>query len=222
VRSRLAAVPALADVTPTSSPRCVGRPRSEACRQRILLATRELLAERGLQNLTIEAIADRAGASKVTVYRWWTHKAAIVLEAMLADTSPRMPYRKSSSPLESLCDQMRSFARFLNGRFGQSLALVIAEGVLDEEVGDAYREHWVKPRRDDARNLLRRAVEVGELPEDVDLEIVLDGLFGPLYHRFLTRHAPLSAAYAESVFRAVMAGVASPRARTRFQGKRDE
>jgi AcrR family transcriptional regulator len=202
------------------APRCVGRPRSEAVRQRILVAARELLEERGLHALTIEAIADRAGAGKVTVYRWWTHKAAIVLEAMLAETSPRMPYRECQSPLESLKDQMRSFVRFLNGKFGRLLALVIAEAVLDDEVGKAYREHWVRPRRDDARKLLRQAIEVGELPEDSDLEVVLDALFAPLYHRFLTRYAPLTPAYAESVFRAVTSGVASPRARARLQGKR--
>ena len=91
------------------------RPRSEESRQRILSAARELLQERGLRVLTVSAIAERSGTSKVTLYRWWSHKAAIVLEAILAETSPDIPYRTSASPLESLRDQMRSFARFLTG-----------------------------------------------------------------------------------------------------------
>jgi AcrR family transcriptional regulator len=193
-----------------------GRPRSEASRQRILVAARELLEERGLRAMTIEAIAERAGTSKVTVYRWWSHKAAVVLDAMLAEVSPRIPYRESPSPLEALRDQMRSFARFLSSRRGRLLVEIVAEGVLDEEVGDAYREHWVKPRRDDARKLLGRAIEAGELRRDTDIDVTLDALFGPLYYRFLIKHGPLTLAYAETIFRIVMAGVASDEARARL------
>jgi AcrR family transcriptional regulator len=200
----------------TAVARPVGRPRSEESRQRILRAAVELLEERGFSSLTIEAIADRAGTSKVTLYRWWSHKAAIVLEAILAETSPCMPYRESASPLESLRDQMRSFARFLNGRYGRLLVGVVAEGVLDESIGLMYREHWVKPRRSDARLLLGRAIAANELPEGIDVEVALDALFGPLYYRFLVKHAPLTPAFAEATFRSVMGGVASPAARKRL------
>jgi AcrR family transcriptional regulator len=205
-----------AERTETDSPRAVGRPRSEASRQRILAAARELLEERGLRAMTICAIAERAGTSKVTVYRWWSHKAAIVLEAMLSEVSPEIPYRESASPLESLRDQMKSFSRFLNGANGRLLQSVVAEGVLDAEVGHAYRQHWVKPRRDDARKLLLRAVEAGEVGAEVDLEVVLDALFGPLYYRFLIQHARLDSAFAESIFGSVMGGVASEEARVRL------
>jgi AcrR family transcriptional regulator len=180
------------------------------------MAARELLEERGLRAMTIEAIAERAGTSKVTVYRWWSHKAAVVLDAMLAETSPQMPYEESTSPLESLRDQMRSFARFLTGRHGRLLVGVVAEGVLDVDVGNAYREHWVKPRRDDARKLLGRAVDAGELGEDTNIDVTLDALFGPLYYRFLVNHAPLTPAFADTVFRTVMLGVASEEVRGRL------
>jgi hypothetical protein len=79
-----------------------------------------------------------------------------------------------------------------------------------------YREHWVKPRRDDARLLLGRAILAGELQSGTDVEVTLDALFGPLYYRFLVRHAPLTPAFAESVFRTVMTGVASTEARKRL------
>ncbi len=183
-------------MTVAQATRPAGRPRSEESRLRILAAARELLEERGLRALTIEAIAERSGTSKVTLYRWWSHKAAIVLEAILAETSPRMTYRESASPLESLRNQMRSFARFLNGPYGRLLVSVVAEGVLDEDIGNSYREHWVKPRRDDARQLLGRAIAAGELSRETDLEVTIDALFGPLYYRFLVRHAPLTPSFA--------------------------
>jgi AcrR family transcriptional regulator len=194
-----------------SAARACGRPRSEACRRKILKAALELLEERGLRAMTIEAIADRAGTSKVTVYRWWSHKAAVVLEAILTEISPIMPYRESTSPLLALQNQMKTFARFLRGREGRLLAAVLAEGVLDPEVGQAFREHWVRPRREDAKKLLGRAIEAGELRGDADLETLLDGLFGPLYYRLLVNHAPLDPSFAEGIFRMVMAAVASPR-----------
>jgi AcrR family transcriptional regulator len=197
-------------------PAVMGRPRSEDARRRILAAARELLEERGLRSMTICGIAERAATSKVTVYRWWSHKAAIVLEAMLSETSPIMPYRESSSPLESLRAQMKSFARFLLGPNGRLLIDVIAEGVLDAEIGNAYRKHWVKPRREDASRLLQSAIEAGELAPDADIEVILDALFGPLYYRFLIKHAPLTPAFAEQVFEGVMAGVAMPAARKRL------
>jgi AcrR family transcriptional regulator len=167
--------------------------------------------------MTIEALAERAGTSKVTIYRWWSHKAAVVLDAMLAETSPRMPYRESTSPVDALRDQMRSFVRFLNGRHGLFLAAVAAEGMVDDEVGRAYREHWVKPRRDDAKKLLRRAVLAEELTADTDIEVTLDALFGPLYYRLLIKHAPLTRVFAEAVFRSVMVGIATGAYRERLE-----
>ncbi len=196
--------------------RPVGRPRSQAARLRILAAARELLEEEGFRAMTMEAIAERANTSKVTVYRWWSHKAAVVLDAMLAEVSPIMPYREQPSPLQALGDQMKSFTRFLRSRKAQLLVAVLAEGVLDEKVGDAFREHWVRPRRADARALLGKAVEAGELRPDTDIEVVLDALFGPLYYRALVKHIPLDLAFGDRVFQSVMAGVATDRARARL------
>jgi AcrR family transcriptional regulator len=194
-------------------PRPIGRPRCEATRLRILTAARELLEEVGFKSVTMEAIAERSKTSKVTVYRWWSHKAAVVLDALLAEVSPILPYRDSSSPLEALRDQMTAFTRFLRSKKAQLLVAVLAEGVLDEEVGRVFREHWVRPRRADAKKLLGRAVEAGELSPDADLDVVLDALFGPLYYRALVKHLPLERKSTEGIFSSVMLGIATDRGR---------
>ena len=194
---RGAAAARLAPGAATAKP--LGRPRSEASRKRILVAARALLEERGLRGMTIEGIAERAGTSKATVYRWWSHKAAVVLDALMTETVPPVLYRESASPLATLREQMRSFARFLTGRHGRLLDEIVAEGVIDAAVGDAYREHWVKPRRDAARVLLGRAVEAGEVLRGTHIDTTLDALFGPLYYRFLVKHAPLTPAFADAI-----------------------
>jgi AcrR family transcriptional regulator len=196
--------------------RPVGRPRSEAARLRILAAARELLDEDGFRVMTMEAIAERANTSKVTLYKWWSHKAAVVLDAMLAEVSPILPYAEDASPLEALRQQMKGFTRFLRSRKAQLLLSVLAEGVLDEKVGDAFRQHWIKPRRADARVLLGRAIEAGELCPDADLEVVIDALFAPLYYRALVRHMPLDLGFGERVFQSVVLGIATEGARARL------
>jgi AcrR family transcriptional regulator len=206
-----AAAPTASD--PSHEPRHIGRPRCEATRLRILAAARELLEEVGFKSVTIEAIAERSKTSKVTVYRWWSHKAGVILDAMLSEVSPIIPYKGSSSPLVSLREQMVSFARFLRSRKAQLLVAVLAEGVLDEEIGLAFREHWVRPRRADAKLLLGRAVDAGELPEDADLEVLLDLLFGPLYYRALVKHLPLARGFSDRIFEGVLLGVATERGR---------
>jgi AcrR family transcriptional regulator len=206
-------VPAALLPVPAPAPRQAGRPRSEECRLRILAAAHDLLGERGLRALTMEAIAERAGTSKVTVYRWWPHKAAVVLDAMFAEVSPRAPHRASTSPLEALHGEMKALCRFLQGRMGRLLVGVVAEGALDPEIGEAYRQHWVEPRRNLARKLICAAVEAGELLRGVDVEVTIDALFGPLYCRFFIQHAPLSMGFADSLFNVVMVGLASPEAR---------
>src|SRR5450755_4025856 len=95
---------------------------------------------------------------------------------------------------------MVDVTRVFRGRSGVLLAGLAAEGVLDAEVGKAFREHWVKPRRADAKRLLRRGVEGGEILAHVDLELVLDALFGPIYYRLLVRHEPLTKAFAEGLW----------------------
>jgi hypothetical protein len=123
--------------------------------------------------------------------------------------SPILPYRENESPLAALRDQMVSFARFVRSRKGRLFLSVVAEGVLDAEVGQALRKHWVAPRRLDAKLRLARAVEAGEIRDDVDLDVVLDAMFGPLYHRAILGHAPVNEDFALAVFECATAGVAT-------------
>ena len=59
-----------------------GRPRSERSHQAIVVATLELLAEQGFQQLTMEQVARRAGVGKATIYRRWPAKADLVKDAI--------------------------------------------------------------------------------------------------------------------------------------------
>ncbi len=184
-----------------------GRPRSAATRKRILAASVALLQERGFRAMTIEGIAERAHAGKVTIYRWWPSKAAVVLEALLEGIEKAVTIRETAQPLDDLRAYMEDFAELIGGPFGDMLAGLIAESVLDPAVGEAYRNTWQRPRRAEARKIFTRAMIAQQIPAEADVESMLDMFFAPIYYRLIMRHQPVSREFARTLWSTVMLGL---------------
>ena len=87
------------------------------------------------------------------------------------------------------------------------VAELVAEAQTDPEFASIYHARFVAPRREPARALLRRAIDRGELPPDIDVDLALDLVYGPLYHRLLHGHAPLNDRFVRDVIDAVLAGL---------------
>ncbi|MGO9262654.1 MAG: TetR/AcrR family transcriptional regulator [Bryobacteraceae bacterium] len=185
-----------------------GRPRDEAARRRILKAALDLMDETAFDRVTAEAIAERAGASKATVYRWWPNKAAVVIEAFRETIAPELPLRDTGSLREDLTTQVRNFARVLSGRGGRMLRSFVVAARSDPDVAAAFRSIWSDPRRAEAKEMLRQKQASGQLRKDADLDLVLDSLYGPLYYRFLVKDEHPSQKYAEAVAGFVIQGLA--------------
>ncbi len=201
--------------TQENSPRGRGRPRDEAARRRILKAALDLIDETTFSQVTAEAIAERANVSKATVYRWWPNKSAVVIDAFREAFAPELPLLHAGSLREDLTQQLRNFARLLSGRGGRMLRSFIVAARSDAEVAAAFRSIWRNPRREEARNMLQLKQESGQLRGDVNLDLVLDSLYGPLYYRFLVANEPPSQKYAESIADLVIEGLAANRSATR-------
>src|SRR5580692_8269584 len=116
-----------------------GRPRDQATRPRILKAALDLMDQTAFAQVTAEAIAERAGASKTTIYRWWPNKAAVLIEAFREAIAPELPLRNTGSLHEDLTTQVRNFARVLSGRGGRMLRSFIVAARSDPEVAHAFR-----------------------------------------------------------------------------------
>jgi AcrR family transcriptional regulator len=186
-----------------------GRPRDEAVRRRILKAALGLMDEVAFAQVTAEAIAERAGASKATVYRWWPNKAAVVIEAFREAIAPELPLRDTGSLRGDLTTQVRNFARILSGRGGRMLRSFIVAARSDPDVAAAFRSIWSDPRRAEAKEMLRQKQTNGQLRNDADLDLVLDSLYGPLYYRFLVKNEPPSQNYAAELAALVIEGLES-------------
>lgn len=163
----------------------LGRPRSEKTKNAILSAAYDLLLESGFGAVTIDKIAERAGVSKATIYKWWPNKAAVVMDAFFDAAVVRLPVPDTGSALEDMIIQISNLAKFLLSREGKVINEIIAEGQYDQKLAETYRTIYFKPRRLDSRYILERGISRGELKEDLDIELVMDLLFGPLFYRLL-------------------------------------
>jgi AcrR family transcriptional regulator len=198
-----------------SAKRLPGRPRSEHSRQAILRSTLKLIQHAGFPELTIEAIAADAGVGKATVYRWWPNKGALVVDAFAASAEHKLHFPDTGSVYRDMSLQMKQVIAIFRGPRGRTVAALLGGGQSDPELLEAFRERFLWPRRREAYKTLLRGIERGELPRNLDLDLVLDILYGAIYMRFLIRHDELSESYVEEVCRLVLGGAAGNRVKTR-------
>jgi AcrR family transcriptional regulator len=195
----------------TAEARGRGRPRSERAQKAILAAAIELLLEHGLHAMSMDAVAERAGVSKATIYRWWPSKELLALDALATEWQVTAPdaTRDTGSLRGDLLARLRPWLRQLRDKpYGRVVAGLVATAQADAEFAELYLERFVRPRREAMRPVLLRAVERGEIPTNTDLEIALDLIYGPIYHRMLHGHAPLDERFARNVVDTIIAGIA--------------
>jgi AcrR family transcriptional regulator len=185
-----------------------GRPRSDTARCAILDATAELLAEGGMAAVTMEAVAARAGVSKGTVYKWWPTRGAVALDAFMESVQDVLAFPDSGDVETDMVSQVQVLlGLFRDTHAGPFLTALIGQAQTDPEMGEALRDRWLNPRRRIAGDVLRRAIDRGELRPDVDVETLIDQIYAPLYHRMTIRHLPLTDDLPRSLVRTVLDGV---------------
>ena len=174
-----------AEGTGSAAPRSTGRPRDAARETALLEATLGLLAEVGYDNLTIEAVAARAGAGKATVYRRWSSKADLVISAMLCAAGSE----HGEIDTGSLRGDLRAHAaRMVAKRDRGELASMF--GMLsavhhDADLALAFRTGFVAHRQQALQAVFERAQARGEIDSGADLDLLRDLLPALVFHRLL-------------------------------------
>jgi AcrR family transcriptional regulator len=189
-----------------------GRPRSQAAHLAILQAALDLLAEVGYDGLSIEAVAQRAGVSKATIYRRWTSKAALTIDVLesIAASHATIDTGTTRGDLLELLD--RVFLAINHSQYGAVLTALASELQRNPEIAETFRGRFLAARRGSMLVVLQRGIERGELRPDCDLDLVIDLLVAPLYYRRLVSGMPLTPEYAAAVVDAVLSGVGLPSA----------
>jgi AcrR family transcriptional regulator len=184
-----------------------GRPRRSSTEHAILKATREILGRAGVHGLTVEGVAARSGVAKTTIYRRWRSKEDLALAALLEviEEEPQ-PLRHVGSTRAALTTYLGGLIDNLNSRlYGRIVRGLISDLGVDLELARGFRERVLARRVGAVRALLQRGIERGELRRDLDLEIAVDLLLGPIYYRLLISGEPLTSAFVHRVVRAVIA-----------------
>ena len=184
-----------------------GRPRCSAAasHEAIIDAVYEILQGKPLSALTMEEIARRAGVGKPTLYKWWPSKSAIVIDMFTERIVPSMVVPDGPCVEEAIRAQVAATIGLLGGFFGRVSAQIIAEGQSDGEVLREYVERYVRHRRDFTRDLIARAHESGEFKREIDPEVLVDMIYGPIYYRLLVKHQPLNQEFGEELLDHIMA-----------------
>lgn len=186
-----------------------GRPRSPRTEQAILRAANQLVNTSGLARMTMEGVAERAGVGKASIYRRWPSKGALAFDAVVESILATQPTPNTGTFEGDLRSTARNWIRSANRRRGgRTVAGLIAEVQSDPDLAKAWRERFVGRIRKERRLMVERAIARGEIPPGSDPELIMDLLFGPLYHRYLHGHLPLSDSFAKDVARMVAAAAA--------------
>ena len=186
-----------------------GRPRSEPARQAIVAAATDLMLARGLSAVSMDAIAEQAGVSKATIYRWWPTKETLALDVLYEQLTEPCPEPPDTGTLRGdLNSLLLGWVERAGGRpYGRVIGALVTEAATDAKFGELYRERYIEPRRAQARAIFRRAVDRDEIGVGTDIEAAIDLLYGALYHRLLHGHAPLNSEFVGYTINVVVSGL---------------
>ncbi|MCW2922681.1 MAG: TetR/AcrR family transcriptional regulator [Thermoleophilia bacterium] len=175
-----------------------GRPRDPERDAAILQATLELLVRDGYDRLTMDHVAAHAGAGKATIYRRWSSKAELVMDA-LSTIKPALPAIDTGSldgDLDALiaasCGQRSTFGSQVMGGIASSFS-------RDPELLAAFQQRFTQPRIARIAQFLELARDRGELDDTVDIEFVSSIVPSLMLQRALMTGRPADRHYAEQV-----------------------
>ncbi len=187
-----------------------GRPRSAEADRSILAATVDLLADEGYGGVTMEGVAARAGVGKATVYRRWASKSALVVDAMNACRESSWQPPDTGSAHDDLLVFVRALMNHLRtSDAARVMPALVTELARNPELGTAFREGFIQPRRARVLEAVRRGVQRGEVRAGVDPEVVADAVVAVLMHRFLITGMEIDDDLPERVLDILWRGISS-------------
>lgn len=192
-----------------------GRPRSpNAVSHAVVMdAVYAMLEDRPLRDLTIDAVAKRAGVGKPTIYKWWPTKAALVLAMFRERLVPELESPQSGSAEQAIRHRVKRLIEQFSGMFGKVMADLIAEGQADADLLRELYERHVNERRAATAAEIRFGIDAGEFRADLDEELLIDVIFGPIYYHLLLRSKPLDNDYGDQLVDLAFRGARGTRPR---------
>jgi AcrR family transcriptional regulator len=181
-------------------------PRVIRSRAAVIEAAIDLLATRGAEGFTIDAVAKRSGVARTTIYRHWPEPDALLIDAIAAVCAGPRAVDTGSVRDDLLAVYVGLVDALRSTRLGTVLPVMLDLVRRDPSLKAIHRR-FVADRRRPAIDAVHRAIERGELPAGTDAGTIVDRVAGPIFYRFLVVHDPLSAAAVERLVDDVLAAV---------------
>lgn len=181
--------------------------RGEQARQRVLAAALDVLAEHGLAGFNMEAVARRAGAGKATLYRRWSSPSALLVDAMDAQFRPFPPVSTGDLRADLTTLLSRAVSLFNETAFPRLMAAFIDAAERGPALASLHTE-LTNRRREPVLEVLREAVQRGEIAPDADLELLCDLLTAPFFYRRFIAHRSIPPTMPAEIVDRILAALA--------------
>jgi AcrR family transcriptional regulator len=200
--------PEIPMTTDADRPRRRSRRPADQVRRDVLAAAADLLFDEGMSGFTIDKVAARSGASKMTIYKWWPSKGALALDGYFEKVAPELTFPDTGDIEADLRSQLHAFLRVLrDSPAGAAIAELIGLAQTDSELKAGYLKRYSSPRRAAAVTAMERAKARGQLRADLDPEAVVDQLWGACYHRLLIPDQPLILEFVDALVDNLFRGI---------------
>jgi AcrR family transcriptional regulator len=166
-------------------------PRGEAARQRIVTATRELVYEGGFDAFNVEAVASACGAARSTIYRHWPEPKELLIDALrsMGQHIPTPDEGSLAADLEAMAFRVRPL--FDDPRT-RRLILDLTRAAAEDPAIERARQQLIRDRQGPTQTILQRAIARGEVDPELDLDIAIHLVEGPLMSASVLQNQPMS------------------------------
>jgi len=183
-----------------------GRPRSIETSNAILESAYALMASTGLAATTIDAVARHSGVSKMTIYKWWPSREALLIDAFLHHAAQMLPLppASSGSPAARARRHAAAYAEALQGEFGRVQLAVISECISKTGSAELFYARYLQFRRDVLVEMIAAGQKDGSILAEGLPEDLYDAIYGSLFYRYVFGIAPVTPAYARNLVNLVL------------------
>lgn len=178
-----------------------GRPRSIETSSAILESAYVLMASTGLAATTIDAVARHSGVSKMTIYKWWPSREALLIDAFLRHAAQMLPLPpvSSGSPAARARRHAAAYAEALQGEFGKVQLAVISECISKTGSAELFYARYLQFRRDALVEMITAGQNDGSVLAEGPAEDLYDAIYGSLFYRYVFGITPITPAYARNL-----------------------
>jgi AcrR family transcriptional regulator len=188
-----------------------GRPPTPGTEERVLANAVDMLSRGGYAGLTLNALAKRAGVAKTTILRRWPSKAAVAAAAVQRLALQSVDVPETGTLRGDLHALLTSAVDAFSRGAGSFVPRLMRESGHHPEIADLLRT-VIHTRRGAYRRVLARAIARGELDPDVDQDLIIDLLVGPVWTRLLITHDPITETLVDDIVGAITRAYPPPEA----------